>query len=145
MLGFVEEIWRRGFRFDARSEEAPERGGASLSQGTHLRRDRRPAIFRPGKPSGMPADDLYNAMRTTATCQAPLADRKAALESLVRTHLKIDGFPVFSRNEETAFIADLRGCCSDRALLDLADDFACKCRSLNSALLQSVRVNANLV
>ena len=93
----------------------------------------------------MPADDLYNAMRTTAACQAPLVDRKMALESLIHTHLKIGGFPVFSENEQTAFIADLGGCCSDQALLDLADAFASKYRLLNAALLQSVRVNANLV
>jgi hypothetical protein len=76
---------------------------------------------------------------------AVIGRQESGLETLVRNNLRIDGFSVFSRTEETAFIDDVRGCCSDQTLRELFDIFAAKYGLLNDALLQSVRANANLV
>lgn len=66
-------------------------------------------------------------------------------ETLVRDNLRIDGFSIFSKTEETAFIDSIRACGSDQALRELSDIFAVKCRLLEAALFHSVRANANLV
>lgn len=107
--------------------------------------DGRPEASHPAKLSATSAEDLCNAIWATAARQASFTDRKAALEALVRGHLKIQGFSVFSKSEETAFIGNIRGCGSDQALRELVESFAGKYRLLDSALLHSVRVNANLV
>jgi len=74
-----------------------------------------------------------------------LADGKAALETLVRNHLTIDGFSIFPKTEEAAFIDNIRGSSSEPALRELLQIFVARYRLMDAALLQSVRANANLV
>ncbi|QWG18292.1 hypothetical protein KMZ68_25740 [Bradyrhizobium sediminis] len=147
MLEFVEELWRRGVRFDAGSGEGSAQFWASRLpwQAKHPAADSQPESSHPSKLSGTPGDGLYNNICATTSGQGSLADRKTTLEALVRGNLKIDGFPIFSEGEATAFVENVRGCGSDQALRELVDILAGKCGLLESALLQGMRANANLV
>ncbi len=147
MLEFVEELWRRGVRFNAESGEGSAQFWASRLpwQATHPAADSQPESSHPSKLSGTPGDGLYNAICATTSGQTSLADRKTTLEALVRSNLKIDGFSIFSESEVTAFIENVQGCGSDQALRELVDIFAGKYCLLESALLQGLRANANLV
>lgn len=147
MLEFVEELWRRGVRFNAKSGEGSAQFWASrlLWRATHPAANSQPESSHPSKLLGTSGDGLYNTICTTTHGQTSLADRKTTLEALVCGNLKIDGFSIFSESEETAFIENVRGCGSDQALRELVDIFAAKYCLLESALLQGVRANANLV
>ncbi|MGY4307899.1 hypothetical protein ACVIJ6_005142 [Bradyrhizobium sp. USDA 4369] len=147
MLEFVAELCRRGLGFNAKSVErsAEFQAFRSLLQGMHRSTDNQPEASHPPELSGTPSDDSYSTLWTTTSGQTLLADQKAAFETLVRNNLRIDGFSIFSKTEESAFIDNVRSCCSEQALRDLLDIFAVKYRSLSDALLQSVRANANLV
>lgn len=149
MLKLVEALWRRAIGFNAKSNErsAPFEAFRSLLQGTHRTTYNLPETSYPINLFGTPRDDddFYKTIWMETSCQTSLADKKVAFESLVRDNLSIDRFSIFSSAEETAFIDNVRGCCSDQALLELFNIFAAKYCLLNDALLQSVRANANLV
>lgn len=120
-------------------------GSRSLLQATHLAADGQPETSHPLKLSGTSGDGFYNTIYTTTSCQTFLADEKTAFEALVRDHLRIDGFAIFSKAEEISFIDSIRASGSDQALRELFDIFAAKYRLLEAALFQGVRANANLV
>ncbi|MFZ2159045.1 MAG: hypothetical protein WAV72_23385 [Bradyrhizobium sp.] len=147
MLEFIEELWRRGVSFNAKSGEGSAQPWTSrlLWQAKHSAADSQPESSHPSKLSGTSKDGLYNNICATTSGQTSLADRKTTLEALVCGNPKIDGFSIFSEGEETAFVENVRGCGSDQALRELVDILAGKYCLLESALLQGMRANANLV
>jgi hypothetical protein len=74
-----------------------------------------------------------------------LADKKAALESMVRRNARIEGISIFFDGNESAFLDEVRGCSSDEHLRALQDRFAARYRAAEGVVLQSFRAYANLI